>query len=136
LKINKDIIILKDDKGKAIVILDEFYYNNKIIENNTCGVDRNIGKYPMKKIMCVVSTTRSGQSLYNVFKKKTTPKNTIMPWIYGAPKIHKDGVPLRLIVNMIGFFTYSLIKLIQVDISGHSPLSTGSHTIFILAVFF
>ena len=35
-----------------------------------------------------------------------------MPHIYGAPKIHKVGVPLRPIVNTIGAPTYELAKFV------------------------
>ena len=35
-------------------------------------------------------------------RDKLIPKNTIFPRIYGAPKIHKENVPLKPIVNTIG----------------------------------
>lgn len=36
----------------------------------------------------------------------------ITPRIYGTPKIHKPGTPLRPIVNSIGSVTYNLSKAI------------------------
>ena len=38
--------------------------------------------------------------------------NPITPRIYGLPKIHKDGAPLRPIVNIIGGPTYLLAKFL------------------------
>ena len=35
-----------------------------------------------------------------------------MPCIYGAPKIHKQGIHLRPIVNTIGSPTYNLVKYV------------------------
>ena len=43
-------------------------------------------------------------------KKRLTPRYPIIPRIYGLPKIHKHGVPLRPIVNTIGSPTYDLAK--------------------------
>jgi hypothetical protein len=54
--------------------------------------------------------------------KKVTPKSAIMPSIYGAPEIHKEEVPIRPIINMIGspmyflakFFTKNLLPLASI----------------------
>ena len=43
-------------------------------------------------------------------KKRSVPTREITPMIYGLPKIHKEGVPLRPIVNTIGSPTYQLAK--------------------------
>ena len=57
------------------------------------------------KLTCVVPTVIKCSSLDDSIKKKATPKNSIMTWIYGAPKIHIDGVPLIPTINMIGYLT-------------------------------
>jgi hypothetical protein len=41
-------------------------------------------------------------SWYDNEKNKLIPKDPIVPHIYGFPKIHKEGIPLRPIVNMNG----------------------------------
>jgi hypothetical protein len=43
-------------------------------------------------------------------KKLLTPNNEIAPRIYSLPKIHKEDIPLRPIVNTIGSPTYELAK--------------------------
>lgn len=35
-------------------------------------------------------------------KRKKIPTSSIISRIYGSPKIHKEGIPLRPIVNTIG----------------------------------
>ena len=39
-----------------------------------------------------------------------TPRASTLPQLYGLPKVHKDGIPLRPIVSAIGSPTYSLSK--------------------------
>ena len=60
----------------------------------TCISYRIINKDSGKKLKCVVSIVIKSPSVDDSIKKKFTPNNFIMPWIYGAPKIQKDGVPL------------------------------------------
>ena len=43
-------------------------------------------------------------------KKKILPKDGTVPRIYGLPKVHKNGVPFRPILNTIGSPTYKLEK--------------------------
>ena len=44
------------------------------------------------------------------WKRNFFPKEGIAPRIYGLLKIHKNGIPLRPIVNTIGSPTYKLAK--------------------------
>ena len=39
-----------------------------------------------------------------------TPHASIAPQLYGLPEVHKEGVPLRPIVSIIGSPTYKLVK--------------------------
>jgi hypothetical protein len=45
--------------------------------------------------------------------KRLTPYASAPPRLYGLPKIHKEGVPLRLIVNCISSPTYALAKYLM-----------------------
>jgi hypothetical protein len=108
LRINKHIKILKDNNQNTTIIMDEIYYHNKLMDHLTCKSYRVINKDPMNTLMFVVSTIIKCSSLDDSIKKKLTPNNSTMPCIYGAPKIHKDGVFLILVVNMIGSLNYSL----------------------------
>ena len=55
-------------------------------------------------------------------RKKLTPKQSIVPQIYGLPKIHKADAPLRPIVCTIGSPIYGLAKEITRILT---PLSGG-----------
>lgn len=46
-------------------------------------------------------------------KKKLTLSCEVIPIIYGLPEIHKEGIPLRLILNTIGSPTYELAKYVS-----------------------
>ena len=48
--------------------------------------------------------------------KKLIESNPLTPRIYGLPKIHKDGAPLRPIVNTIGGPTYLLAKFLALKL--------------------
>jgi len=47
---------------------------------------------------------------------KLIESNPITPRIYGLPKIHKEGAPLRPIVNTIGGPTYLLAKFLALKL--------------------
>src|SRR6202044_3940579 len=54
----------------------------------------------------------SDSNLDEKLKKKLIPSSECIPRIYGLPKIHKEGAPLRPIVNTIGSPTYELAKYV------------------------
>ena len=77
-----------------------------------CGSYKKLDSNPMPKIMKDVKKMISDSSLDEKLKKKLTPSCETIPRIYGLPKIHKEGVPLRPIVNTIGSATYELAKYV------------------------
>ena len=76
------------------------------------GSYRNLKKYPSAKIAKEVKKAIDDSTLDEDLERKLTLKNTIIPRIYGLPKIHKEGVPFRSIVNTIGSATYQLAKFL------------------------
>ena len=46
--------------------------------------------------------------------------------MYGLPKIHKDGVPLRPIISQIGSFTYDLAQFLVIILS---PLMKNEYSV-------
>lgn len=115
---------MKADKGNATVIMDKEVYHSKMLDHlNSSGSYRIINKDPGNKIMCDVTRIIKSLSLDDIIKKKVTPNSAIMPRIYGSPKIHKEGVLLRPIVNTIGSSTYHLAKFLAKKIR---PLSSNT----------
>jgi hypothetical protein len=104
-------VILKADKGGATVLMNMDDYNKKMIEHLTkSGSYRKLDSNPIKRIIRQVKIAINNSNLDERTKKCLTPNNEITPRIYGLPKIHKEDVPLRPIVNTIGSPTYELAK--------------------------
>ena len=83
-----------------------------MLDHLKCDSYRMIDNDPSEKVMKDVSKIIKNSSLDDSTKKKLIPRNDILPRIYGLPKIHKIGVPLRPIVNTIGSPTYLLVKFL------------------------
>lgn len=112
LRNNEKIVVLKADKGGAAVILDKEDYTFKMNEHLSCGSYKKLSKNPIPKIMKEVKKAILESNFDDKLKKKLIPSSECIPRIYGLPKIHKDGVPLRPIVNTIGSPTYELAKYV------------------------
>jgi hypothetical protein len=96
-----------------MVVMNEADYNIRMIEHlSQCGSYKKLPNNPIAKIMKEVKIAIKNSSLDNRIKKRLLPSSEITPTIYGLPKIHKDGVPLRPIVNTIGSPTYELAKYV------------------------
>jgi len=115
LKKDPEIVILPADKGRATVILDQTSYKEKM---STLLSDPNA--YRITKASAVSTFNKNINSyLWNL---KTKNILTYHEWksmraneaplarIYGLPKIHKEGIPLRPIVSLRGTPTYGLAQ--------------------------
>ena len=112
--LNKDesIVVLPADKGHASGVMDTDTYHTKmstLIENrpyqllNKDPTDRLTRKLSEK----LLTLNRSGylsEAVYN----KIRPWHKQPPIIYGLPKIHKAGVPLRPIVSCVNTYAHDL----------------------------
>jgi hypothetical protein len=114
---DKSIQITKPDKGKGIVIMDKDDYNNKMLEllndRNTfeiVEVDETIIQEDrlIRKLKQLKNDGFITEKEYNFCR----PRGSQPARIYGLPKIHKTGVPLRPIVSASGTFNYHLAKLL------------------------
>ena len=119
---NKDIVILRPDKGSGTVILNRDEYIKKLSD-----IISDTSKF--KKLSADPTLLREGQlqsSLRNLKNKKFFTKEVydkIYPSgskpasIYGLPKIHKlnvqrNNLSLRPIVSSIGTYNYHLSKFL------------------------
>ena len=111
--------MLRADKGNATVIQDRVEYDRKMLEHlSASGSYRRLDKDPTKKIVNEVTKAIKNSALDENTKKKLIPKDTTIPRIYGLPKIHKEGAPIRPIVNTIGSPTYLLAKFLARILKG------------------
>ena len=128
LKRDKDIIILPADKGSATVVMDQSDYTAKM--DNLLGdpAYKKLKRNPTTKVEAQISAAlkeleQKGCLTNNLF---FSPSFSSTPQIYGLPKIHKEGIPLRPIVSAIGSPTHRLAReLVRIL----SPLeeTTASH---------
>lgn len=103
---------LSADKDNVAIIMDTTVYQRKISELLANDAYQTISRDP---------TGRIEHRSANIINKPNLPLEggkgcsllclaSRPPRLYGVPKIHKTGIPLRPIVSTIGAPTYSLPK--------------------------
>ena len=118
LRLDKNIIIQKADKGGGIVVLNTTDYKNKILSMlNDPVTYTEIPRIDLQAAK--LSTDSAILSLYaGDFISKKQKKYLMrcepkLPVLYGLPKIHKLNWPLRPIVSQINSPAYNLNKLLD-----------------------
>ena len=115
LKNDKSIVILKFDKGNGVVILDKSDYIKKMLvilndKDKFVQVDSyDVIKHEssvQNKLKYLVDQNKFNKDVYN----KIRPRGSVVPKMYGLPKVHKVGTPCRPIVSQINSPTYNLAK--------------------------
>ena len=139
LRRNKDIVILKPDKGNAVV-MDSIIYDKEILK-----LIADPGKF--RKLDCDPTKTRQTklQNLLLKLKKrglfsddvylKIYPVGSQPARIYGLPKIHKmkceNDIPkFRPIISSIGTYNYQLAKWLSDLLTDHLPNEYTSQDTF------
>ena len=139
LKRNENIVLVPADKGRATVIMDREEYTRKmkLILNDA-------DKYRIVKCDPTLKIEReTTKSLKHLRKEgyiddrlcdSLTPRYSERLQMYGLPKVHKDGVPMRPIVSCIGSQTYGLAKdlaRILTPLSGQTKYTIMNSTKFV-----
>ena len=123
LKKNKDIIILRPDKGNGVVVLDKLAYNNaisdllsddtkfkKLQSDPTLRREGQLQRYLRKLKKNSVFDCGTYRNIYPTGSQPATCR------LYGLPKLHKVKdprstiPPFRPIVSSIGTYNYNLAK--------------------------
>jgi len=131
---SNDVVITKPDKGNGIVLLNKQDYVNKMMDiisetNKFNLVQRDIfsvmlqceGKINRLLSKLLTNDVITQDTYRNLYAKGSTPG--IM---YGLPKVHKDGIPLRPILSAIGTCSYQLAKFLVPILT---PLTTNIFTV-------
>ena len=117
---DNNIIILPADKGNATVVLDRVDYEAKMENLLKDSAYKKVTRNPTSRVEAKVSTAlkeceqnghitgKKRLSLAHQFSSPPPPPPP--PQIYGLPKIHKEGIPLRPIVAAIGSPTHQLAR--------------------------
>ena len=114
LRKDDSIVVLPADKGNATVVMNRSSYDEKIEQMLADSTYRKLKKDPTTKVEKEIGVAlRQVEAKGEITKEKRmylTPHSSSPPQLYGLPKIHKDGLPLRSIVSAIGSPTYKLSK--------------------------
>jgi hypothetical protein len=131
---NTDLTILPADKGNATVVLNTVEYNRKIGALLEDPAYRVLARDSTEAVVHKTILLLKKFSLAEEVCKRLHPTGSIPPRLYGLPKIHKEGVPLRPIVSNIGAPTYQLAKFLAGVLSplvGHSIHHVKNSTEFV-----
>ena len=115
LKKDQSRVILTADKGVAIVIMDKEEYNEKakalLEDQGTYKALKTDPTYRMKtKLISMLKKIKSEGGINDTQYKKMFPIGAVPPKIYGLPKIHKRGIPLRPMASSRGSISYEVAK--------------------------
>jgi hypothetical protein len=113
------IIILPADKGNATVVMKLEDYKMKILDLLDPTIYKKIPRDPTTRILRHANSLIKSSSLDKNTKLKLHKSEALSPRLYGVPKIHKNNVPLRPIVNTIGSPTYNIAKYLTTLLKPH-----------------
>nr|XP_046235715.1 uncharacterized protein LOC124054085 [Scatophagus argus] len=125
---DQDIMILSADKGRCTVILNTQDYHSKVatLLSDTATSEklkRNPTSNYKQQLISYLQKLEKDQLINRKLYFQLYPGEAT-PCLYGLPKIHKEGVPLRPIVSSINSVTYKVAKHlahILAPLVGHSP---------------
>ena len=120
LKDNVNLTILPADKGNATVILNTSDYKQKISSLLQDPAYRKLTKDPTDSIERKTTALLKKSSITEETRRQLCPAGSRPPILYGLPKVHKEGIPLRPIVSNIGAPKYQLSKHLSGLLNQHT----------------
>ena len=115
---NKDIVVTKADKGNAVVIQNRTDYMKKV-----SAILCTRGKFKKLPADPTVDREKSLQNSLRYLWKNRQLDDTILDRItpcgsrsgvlYGLPKVHKKGAPIRPIISAVQTYNYGLAKYLD-----------------------
>ncbi|MGL4482192.1 MAG: hypothetical protein ACRCTW_06660, partial [Lactococcus garvieae] len=119
LKNYHSIQIMKADKGNITVVLNKEDYEKKALDHIQNGPYITIPSEKARTLLnkAKAEATKYVQSIKHKLDKNTwfhlNPKSNLPSRFYCLPKIHKEGVPIRPIVDYTTSPTYQLAKFLN-----------------------
>ena len=106
-------IILPVGEGNATVVMDRVEYFNKL--EGLIGDYSKVKKDPTLKTERKLSQILSSNKdlIPQIKYRQLTQNYSTLPHIYDLPKVHKDGIPLRLIVSNRGSACHPLSRFLM-----------------------
>ncbi|BHF72755.1 hypothetical protein SprV_0401582600 [Sparganum proliferum] len=115
LKPDKELVIVRADKGRSTVVLDRTDYLQKtkgLLEDRQFYVPcaTNPVKALTRGINALLLALENSGEITPTDRHMAIPQDTALSRSYSLRKVHKDGVPLRPMVSFRGTPTYRLAK--------------------------
>ncbi|KAF6777482.1 hypothetical protein AHF37_03046 [Paragonimus kellicotti] len=131
---NPDILLSRPDKGAGIVILNRSDYIEKlndILADQTkfrrVANERDKTEYAEQQITKCLKSLKDEKLITPATYEQLRPQGSTIPRLYGLPKVHKPGVPVRPILDMMNSPYHStakwLVKLLEPVRKAIAPLS-------------
>ena len=129
---DENIIITRPDKGNGVVILNKGEYLEKM--NDIIGDTTKFRKVAGDVFYNIIKLEDKPNRILRTIKEKIGLTNynylyasgTVPGVMYGLPKIHKQGRPLRPIVSSINSTAYKVAKFLLPIIT---PFTSNQYTI-------
>ena len=134
LQSDERILLCKPDKGAGIVVMNKSDYINKM--NDILADESKFKKMPSerdktnvieKAVSRLLSRLKQKGVIDNTTYERIRPTGSIIPRMYGLPKIHKPGLPLRPILDMcnspyhhLAKWLVSVLEPLRKEVSKHS----------------
>lgn len=115
---NNDIIVSKADKGNAVVIQNRNDYMKKVSEILlTHGKFNKLPSDPTiereKSLQNSLKYLWKTRHLDETILDRITPCGSRSGVLYGLPKVHKKGAPIRPIISAVQTYNYGLAKYLD-----------------------
>ena len=114
LKMDNNRLFLTADNGVALVVIDKAEYIKKAEDLLKEKTYKKITEDPTvkqkNKLINIPRNIMTEGGLNEETYRRLFPTGAGSPKFYGLPKIHKLGIPLRLIISSIGTVTYNTAK--------------------------
>ena len=114
------IRITKADKSNTVVIMNKVNYEEKMRDllNDETTYDK-LRSSPLKRLSANFNKTVRDKlkNIPGLDLNSFIQINPKLPYIYGLPKTHKNGIPLRPIISHSGSFSYKLAKYLAEKLS-------------------
>ena len=114
------IKITKADKSNSVVIMDRANYKEKmqLLLNDDTTYEK-LRSSPLKRMSANFNkiVREKLKNVPGLDPSSFIQINPKLPYIYGLPKTHKDGVPLRPIISHCGSFSYKMAKYLADKLS-------------------
>ena len=132
---NKQLVISKPDKGNGVVLLNREDYVNKmkvVLEDNTkFRIKHNVDLYKSTlsleaRIRLILTKMKNFNIISPKTYEKAYPRGSRPCLLYGLPKVHKTGAPLRPIMSASGSAVHGLA---QVLVPILAPLTTNEYSV-------